>query len=457
MRDRGAIIAIGVVLLACAIAGVGYLFLTVNEARQEAVMQAEMARVEAQEAREVHGEGVIPPRLANRTFNKAQLDESLASAIQYLRKQQSPDGMWRSDQYATFKDGTALTPLVLDAIRQAEEHSQLKFRDAESDTRGLEQLIKLIKPDGTLVASEASLEYPVYTAALSLQVIVHYEKVGLTRATVNDKGEIVPLVTKEVLKVAREGWVKFLLDRQLTEKNGWKPEDKQYGGWGYFRFVPQKPKPGDIGPTSLLESNLSATMFALEALHVAGVKDVNVYRAARDFVLRCRSGGGGFHFIYDDPVRNKAGLYEDGQYRSYGSATADAVRALQIIGSLRDKNDENTKQFASIDALGGLNWLQGHFKPDLHPGEYIAAHEPNREAVYYYYAASVSKAFRKAKVKTAGRQPWAEALADELTKRQRQDGSWANPVTLVREDEPLVATANAVIALANCKAAMAGK
>ena len=54
----------------------------------------------------------------------------------------------------------------------------------------------------------------------------------------------------------------------------------------------------------------------------------------------------------------------------------------------------------------------------------------------------------------AGGKPWAETLSAELVKRQKADGSWANPVELVRENEPLVATANAIIALANCKAAM---
>ena len=51
----------------------------------------------------------------------------------------------------------------------------------------------------------------------------------------------------------------------------------------------------------------------------------------------------------------------------------------------------------------------------------------------------------------------ARQCAAELAKRQKPDGSWANPADLVREDEPLVATANAVIALANYKAAPAAK
>ena len=42
-----------------------------------------------------------------------------ATAVAFLLKHQSPDGAWRSDVYAAFKDGTALTPLVLAALQEA--------------------------------------------------------------------------------------------------------------------------------------------------------------------------------------------------------------------------------------------------------------------------------------------------------------------------------------------------
>ena len=42
-------------------------------------------------------------------------------------------------------------------------------------------------------------------------------------------------------------------------------------------------------------------------------------------------------------------------------------------------------------------------------------------------------------------------MAAELLDRQGEDGSWANAVLLVREDEPLVATSFAVIALTTGK------
>jgi len=44
---------------------------------------------------------------------------------------------------------------------------------------------------------------------------------------------------------------------------------KPYGGWGFCAGLPRKPAADEFAPP-LLESNLSATVFALQALHAAG-------------------------------------------------------------------------------------------------------------------------------------------------------------------------------------------
>ncbi len=98
-------------------------------------------------------------------------------------------------------------------------------------------------------------------------------------------------------------------------------------------------------------------------------------------------------------------------------------------------------------------WLDKNFRPDAHPGKYVPTHERNRNAVYFYYAATVAKALRESSPLDAGVKPWATSLAAELIARQRNDGSWSNPIELVRENDPLVATCNAMIALAECRAA----
>jgi hypothetical protein len=52
-----------------------------------------------------------------------------------------------------------------------------------------------------------------------------------------------------------------------------------------------------------------------------------------------------------------------------------------------------------------------------------------------------------------GRVAWAEALAEELVRRQRPDGSWENPADAVRENDPVACTCMALRALAACQAA----
>src|SRR4051794_3371328 len=73
---------------------------------------------------------VPPPRLVTvRTRS-----EALAAGVEYLLAQQAKDGAWRSDVYATFKDGPALTPLVVTALQEA--------RDAGIRTAAIDAAIK---------------------------------------------------------------------------------------------------------------------------------------------------------------------------------------------------------------------------------------------------------------------------------------------------------------------------
>lgn len=378
-------------------------------------------------------DGTIPPP---RLVPVRPRLEALALGVDYLLKQQSPDGAWRSDVYATFKDGVSLTPFAVTALQEAHDAGVRSAAVEGAIAKGCDLLATFVKPDGTIAPPADGFDYPIYTAALALKAFSHPTATGFVKH--------------------RGAWVKYIKERQLTGALGWAEEDKQYGGWGYCRVVPRKPEPGKLAP-NLIESNLSATLFALDALKVAGDTDAEVYTAAAVFVRRCqnwlglttipppttRSTDGGFHFIYDDPTRNKAGQFGDnpGAFHSYGSTTADGLHAL-ALGS--DPDDQHRRAAAG-------HWLREHFRADRHPGVYVKAHEPNRDAVYYYYAASVARAFREHKLALPDGRDWREELSYALAARQAKDGSWTNPVELVRENDPIVATSSAVLALARCR------
>jgi|SRR5579871_823582 len=362
-----------------------------------------------------------------------RIDRSLSAAAAYLAGQQAAEGAWRPDTYGVFKDGASLTPLVLQALHfvPPSERQEIAYR------KGRDYLVKMVQSDSSIDAGPRGLSYPVYTAANAVILL-------------SEPGNA-------AYRKQRDAWLSFLRMRQLTEELGWQPSDREYGGWGYASGLPRKPKPGQAAPP-LTESNLSATVFALTALRAAGVpvQDPTLQKALV-FIQRCQNFGtdpqfddGGFFFIYDDPVRNKAGMAgidAAGRQRftSYGSMTADGLRALFACGlAVSDARVEAARR-----------WLERNFSAASHPGKYPNERQGDRPAVYFYYACSVAQALR-----TVDRQdgqsrtrqaPWAEALADELLKCQRTDGSWCNPAKAVREDEPVLATSLAAIALAVCR------
>lgn len=377
----------------------------------------------------------VAPSRGPRQLEIVERTEAFTAYV--LLSQQSDDGGFRSKVYGPFKDGLSLTPLVLRTMLTS--HGG---RDVHTGCRkGAAYLASFVQPDGTLAAGPHGIPYPVYTSAGAVWVLSQP-------------------VNAEHSK-ARDAWLAYLRQQQLTEEMGWQPDDKPYGGWGYSPRLPRKPRPGEpLLP--LTESNLSATLFALEALDSAGVRENDpAFRKALVFVQRCQNyqadalretafDDGGFFFIYDDPVRNKAGVVGKDRtgrerFASYGSTTADGLRALRLCGAQPD----------DPRLIAARAWLEANFRADRHPGNYSIDQEHNRNAVYYYYCSSVAQALLDidpVHLQTPqGKVRWAEVLADELIERQRPDGSWCNPLVPQREDDPLVATSWAALALARCR------
>jgi squalene-hopene/tetraprenyl-beta-curcumene cyclase len=201
----------------------------------------------------------------------------------------------------------------------------------------------------------------------------------------------------------------------------------------------------------------------LEALRAAGAAaDDPAVQSALRFVRRCQNfepdlrlrdemlDDGGFHFILDDPVRNKAGMSgtdRHGRLRfaSYGSATVDGLRAFALCDV--PANDPGM--------LAAWEWMKKNFIKYRHPGEYELDRLETRDAVYFYYCHGLMQALateHAEQLLEGKRRYWAEAIAQGLLARQGDDGSWRNSAVDVREDDPLVATSLAAGALVRCRA-----
>jgi hypothetical protein len=343
-----------------------------------------------------------------------RIDAAIGRGGSFLRAQQSVDGGFRTSPYPAFRDGLSLTPLALAALRFAPprlagDATGDAAGDDEAYRRGVAALAAMLS--AALAFGAAPPTYPQY--ALALGVIV-----------LNAPGN-------EAYAAVRDGAVAGLRARQLPG-----------GGWAYPPASVARPAP-----------NLPATLVAVGALRLAGVPASDAALvAARGFVERCqnREGDGGFFFSPDDADANKAGADGAG-FRSYGSMTADGLRALLRLDV----------PLADPRVAAAAAWLERHFDAEQNPGDFPLADEARRASAYYYWtwtAAHALRALGKPELATArGRVRWAEALATALLARQGTDGSWRNPATEMREDDPVVATSFAVAALAVCRSVIAGE
>jgi len=375
-----------------------------------------------------------------------RIDRALEQAGRYMIAKQSPDGAWRSETYGALKLGPALTSYCMSSlffIPQAEPEARAAYR------KGADYLAGFIDAEGRFTVAPRELPYPVYTAASAARVIVLEE-----RSPSNVR--------------AQAAWLAYLRGRQLNESLGWSPADPEYGGWGFSLEPPRKPGPGEMRDR-FVESNLSATVFGLAALRSAKVPlDDPSYRQVLTFAERCQNfpgdpardhpafDDGGFFFIPNDPGQNKAGVagvdrFGRERYLSYGTMTADGLRILIRCGLPPDHPR----------VAAARRWLEWHFDAASNPGEFPADRAILQDATYYYWVWAAAHAFlalRTADIETRhGRANWAVEMADELIRRQREDGSWVNRYTDAKEDDPLVATPWAAAALAICRTFATGE
>ena len=345
----------------------------------------------------------------------ARLDtihDSLARATKFLASKQDKDGAWRSGVHGSFKDGESLTPLVMTSLFFLQAYDPA---GQEAFSRGDAYLF----PKGRREEPRA-MSFPLYT---------HTMYVWLAAMTKSDPDR----------RIYIDWHLERLRKLQLNEAHGWSRNDPDFGGWGYHHH-PVKPDPQKptASPWGTPESNISATVFAIGALKLARIApDDLAWRDAKVYVERCQNPDGGFVFNPHDAATNKPGADDQGRLHSYGSATADGLRSLIQCGEPID----------TARLRAARTWLIEHFDATKNPGDFNDDRKSLAIATKFYWLWSASHAMTRANVTEID---WRKPIIDELLKLQQPDGSWKNPLSDGREDDPLVATSFATAAMLVC-------
>lgn len=345
---------------------------------------------------------------------KSELVRAIERGNDFLRKQQNEAGYWGDSKYPAF---TALA--LTSALRSP------SYQTTPSIDKGYQWLISQQKENGGIYNQGLG----TYNTATSITALVASGETSFHPA---------------ILKARN-----YLISQQTDWDTAGKTDNKFDGGIGY-------------GGT-YEHSDMSNTHLSIEALklsqHIA--KD-NIseeqpelnWEAAIEFISRAQNlketndqadiGNDG-SFVYF-PGNSKAGHAEnaDGSksLRGYGS-----MSYAGLLSMLYADLDTTDPRVTAVTA-----WLNNNFTVKENPG-LATAEDPDlgQQGLYYYYHA-MAKALAAADIdtltdKNGKSSNWRKELANQLLKKQREDGSWINPNNRWWEGDPILVTAYAVLTL----------
>lgn len=339
-----------------------------------------------------------PPAAEAPAALQARIKDAVDAGLKFLRTKQDPEG-----SYGKYP---GLTSMAVEAF--ARSPRGYREDDGPFVRRAVEYLLKLQKADGSIYQPNL----PAYNTALALLAL---QAVGNAK-----HGEA-------IAKAQR-----FLVGLQADEGEGYTNKDKFFGGIGYG--TDERP-------------DLSNLQFAVEALRESGWADKKVYDNAVVFLTRCQNrsesndqpwAGDDGGFVYA-PNESKAG-----SFASYGSMTYAGLKSLMYCNV--PKTDPRV-----TDAW---KWLRANWDLSGHPGM-------GKVGLFYYYQ-TMSKALaawgEPIIVDSRGRKhDWYAELATKLLSVQLPDGSWKNDEPRYWEDNPVLVTSRAVLALSYGYAAWSAK
>jgi squalene-hopene/tetraprenyl-beta-curcumene cyclase len=368
--------------------------------------------------------------------------EALAKAKDYLWSQQHDDGSWRSEQYAVMRSGQALTPFVLHTLL-ASSKSLTKEQLAKAEL-AIEFIAAHLDKDGAIGKSDPDiLEYPVYSTAYALLAVERLQ--GMNKLLVKE-GDALSWKLQP-----------FLIEAQFNKNSGFDRSMPAFGGWGFDKAQ----SPGESGHMDLAHTRRALMALAAADERLPALADFRfglaqntqrflavVQKRPETLEIQPVPEGverpqeipfdGGFYFSPVVLQANKGRLEKDGNtWRSYATATCDGILALLAAGVPKD--DERV--------TAAVEWLKLHSNLDYPQGIPTDYPEPWGDALKYYHFAVRAEVYDALDFPAAEKQ----ALAEKLAALQRPDGSFVNTESpLMKEDDPLLATALAVVALSHC-------
>lgn len=219
-------------------------------------------------------------------------------------------------------------------------------------------------------------------------------------------------------------------------------DDVYAGGFGYDRV------------TKRAYTDLMNTHFSMEAMRrtqsVEDLRPTGEVRADIDWnkalayvdKLQNKDGSsenkGGFVYNTDDPKAGTSTNAATGAItlRTYGSITYAGL--LSMVYANVTRNDPRV--------VSAVDFAARHWTLDENPGM-------GQQGLYFYYNV-MSRALDTARLQTITRTgdnatavPWREQVVRKIISLQRSDGSWANANNRYWENDPVLATAYALLAL----------
>ena len=185
--------------------------------------------------------------------------------------------------------------------------------------------------------------------------------------------------------------------------------------------------------------DLSNMSLAIQALKESGSDDPEVWDKAVKFLERCQNrsetndqdwAGDDGGFIYAPDGESKAG-----EHQSYASMTYAGL--LSFIYAKVDRDDPRVE--AAVD------WITKHFTVEENYGM-------EQQGLFYNYhtMAKALKAYGESTIVDSKgvSHDWYRELAEKLIDEQAPDGFWVNENSRWMEQDPVLVTSYAVIALA---------